>query len=609
MNFYKRLKLKIKPHRRRLKLKVKYFLARLHRRRLNSTTFVAVSGSSAKTTSAKLAAEILSRFGFCRQTQDFNALDSVVRLLLNTDRRTRYCVAELGASGPGTLDLSIRLFQPDIAVLTVINREHYGAYRDIEEIAAEKEKVVAGLSPGGIAVLNIDDPLVRAIGERCSRRVLWFGEDEKAALRLLEVRSCWPEPLTLRVAFEGRTYEVATKLHGVHMAVPVLAALGVAVAADVPLEKAIPVLARVSPPDGRMQEVACGDDVTFIRDDWKAPLWSMDAPLAFLRNARAARKIAVIGTISDSTGDYGPKYRKLAKAYREVADKVVFVGPHALRGLRKGRNDDPRVKGFLHIRNAAEFLRGELKRGDLVLLKGSNKQDHLLRLLLSHNDAIRCWEIQCEAGYFCTRCSKLFDLSFNAVGGTPDSLPSGGTAPVVVGLGNPGERFSDTPHNVGHRVLDAVAKVLGGAWREDPDGWVCTVGLNGDAVHLFKPGSWMNYSGPVVRRFLGRVGTGLQNCIIVHDDLNLAFGDVRMKPDGGDAGHKGMRSVLAEFETERVYRMRIGTAPEKGRRDMKQYVLAKFSKEQKTTLAPVIETAGDLLMTHLRNRIGSGGQG
>ena len=84
MNFYKRLKLKIKPHRRRLRLKVKYFLARLHRQRLHSTTFVAITGSSAKTTSTKLVAEIFGGFGFCRTAQNFNALDLVVRLPLNS---------------------------------------------------------------------------------------------------------------------------------------------------------------------------------------------------------------------------------------------------------------------------------------------------------------------------------------------------------------------------------------------------------------------------------------------------------------------------------------------------------------------------------------------
>ena len=146
---------------------------------------------------------------------------------------------------------------------------------------------------------------MRSIGEGCNRRIIWFGEGAGATLRLREARSRWPDPLTLFFEYQNKTYEVRTQLHGTHMAIPVLASLGVALAADLPLEKAIVAIAQVQPTEGRMQVVSGDDGVVFIRDDSKAPHWSLNAPLEFLREARADRKVAVVGTISDaSAGQY-----------------------------------------------------------------------------------------------------------------------------------------------------------------------------------------------------------------------------------------------------------------------------------------------------------------
>ena len=256
-------------------LRLKYLIASLHRRRLNHVTFIGITGSAGKTTTKDLTATILANFGPCQQTlESNNTPGSVAGIVWYTRKAHRYCVAEMAAYGPCTLDMSVRLLKPDIAVITRIGLDHYAAYKSMEELAAEKEKVVLALSPQGTAVLNIDDPLVRAMGERCNRRIIWFGKGVGANLRLIEARSLWPEPLTILVDYEGKTYEILTQLHGTHMAIPVLASLGVALAADLPLEKAILAIAQVKPSEGRMQLITGGDDgVVFIRDDCKAPHW------------------------------------------------------------------------------------------------------------------------------------------------------------------------------------------------------------------------------------------------------------------------------------------------------------------------------------------------
>jgi len=590
--------------RRGLKKRVRYYLARLHRRRLDHLTFVGITGSAAKTTTADLSAAVLGQFGRCQKTHDFNALSDIVRTILKTGSAHRYCIAELAATGPGTLDLSVRVFKPDVAVLTVIGRDHYSAYKSMEAIAAEKGKVVLALPPGGTAVLNIDDPLVRAIGERCSRRIIWFGEGEGADLRLLEACSRWPEPLTLLVAFGNMTYEVRTQLHGVHMVTPVLAALGVAVATDIPLDKAITALMYVQPPDGRMQVVTGTDGVTFVRDDWKAPAWSLDAPLRLLKDAKADRKVAVMGTISDMTGDNGRNYREIARKVRECADLAVFVGPHAHRAVRARQNEkDTSIQGFPNIRQAADYLQSQLRKGDLVLLKGSHNADHLVRIILDRDGPIECWKDQCEKTIFCNRCPRLYTPSGNPVSHRLMDVNPGQERFVVVGLGNPDTSLRGTGHNMGHRVLDALAHDAGSPWKKEPEGLVSSMVLGGRTIRLFKPGAAMNSNGDMVGRFLERMGGAPQHCFIVHDDADLFLGDVRFKAEGGDAGHKGMRSVISALGTVAVPRVRLGIRRSNDKTKARRFILSKFSSEEEVTLSRSVEKASEILKKQLRDRI------
>jgi aminoacyl-tRNA hydrolase len=587
-------------------LKLKYILARLQRRRLNHVTFIGITGSVGKTTTKDLTAAVLGGFSPCRQSQgSYNTLASVAGTVWYTNKSDCYCVAEVAAYGPGTMDLSARLLKPDIAVITQIGRDHYSAYKSMDALAAEKEKLVLALPPEGTAVLNMDDPLVRAIGERCNRRVIWFGEGEGTTLHLLEARSQWPDPLNVIFAYQNKTYEVRTQLHGAYLATSVLASLGVALAANLPLEKAISVLVQATPPTGRMQAVIDNDGVAFIRDDFKAPYWSSNAPFEFLKEARAERKVAVIGMISDSSGDYGPKYKSIARTLLEIADLIVFIGPHANRALRGDqKNLSNRIKAFLNIENAARFLNHELRKGDLVLLKGTNEQDHLVRLILNRRHPIHCWDSQCGLHVYCDACYKLNKPRPNADIADFGTPPSGPTLPVIVGLGNPGLRFRRTPHNVGYRVLDKLAQSGNGIWRKHPEGSVCTLDLNGAAVQLFKPGTAMNNSGILVRRFLTRNGCRPQNCIIVHDDMNFSLGNVRLKSQGGDAGHKGMRSILSAFDTENIPRVRLGVGMPAVTSEARQFVLTKFSAKEEEQIAPAIEQAATLLREYAQKHWG-----
>lgn len=606
--------------RRKFRRGITYAQAWLHRRLSTKVTFIGITGSAGKTTTKDLSAAMLSVLGPCASTfMSENYHFYVAETILGATGQHRFCIVELSASEPNYLDRSLRMLRPDIAVLTMIARDHYRAFGSLEAIAAEKAKLVAALPADGTAVLNIDDPLVRSIGERCGRRVIWVGEGEGATVRLREAHSRWPGTLALRVEHEGRIFDVGTRLHGTHLALSVLSALGLALAVGLPLEAAIAALARVQPSEGRMQVVTGEDGVVFLRDDWKAPYWSLQAPLAFMRDAKAQRKVLIFGTISDYSLSASKVYPKIARQALEVGDLVVFVGPHALRALKARRHPGDRaLLAFPELRDAAACLRTTLRAGDLVLLKGSNKADHLVRLILDRSKPVLCWRDDCGLGNFCGVCSQLYNPAgaipvdssglFPAAGAkiaaaaVPAPRSAGAAAAVIVGLGNPGAEYRHTPHNVGHRALDAIADAAGCEWEQHPEGLVCSAVVDGIEVKLLKPDVNINLSGPLVQRFLERAGSDPGHCIIVHDDVDLALGDVRVKHDGSDAGHKGMRSVIAALGTGAIQRVRIGVRRPGDARRAKRLVLTKFSAAEEAMLAGVLERAAATVRERIRTR-------
>ena len=507
----------------------------------------------------------------------------------------------------------MRLFKPQIGVLTVIGRDHFRAFKGIEGIAAEKEKLIASLPHNGAAILNIDDPRVKAIGERAPCRVIWVGAAEGATIRLLSATSCWPEPLKLIIAFQSEEYEVLTQLHGTHLALSVLAALGIAVAVGIPLEKAVPILQQAVPAEGRMKIVTDDKGVVFIRDDMKAPYWSLQAPLNFLKQATSPRKVAVIGTLSDFSGHLSAKYKQFAREIRQYADLVVFVGPNAHRALRARKDqNDQSLQSFSNIHDAAIYLKNELRRGDLVLFKGSNTADHLIRLIHDRNQPIQCWRDRCGLEIFCDDCKYLYDATqhtpdqatISVNDGISTSLPESSQlavlgAFVLVGPGNPGKEYANTLHNVGYQILDQLSERFDGHWQSTDEGLVSLVNINGNAVTLFKPAANMNIIGPVLRQFLANNGCTAEHCTLIHDDMDLELGKVRLKHDGGDAGHRGVRSVIIALGTDTVRRVRVGVRRPGDQRKAKDIVLTRFTPEEASSLNHAIEQSIELIAQHI----------
>jgi UDP-N-acetylmuramoyl-tripeptide--D-alanyl-D-alanine ligase len=379
-----------------------------HRRTVSGVTFIAVTGSAGKTTTKDLIATVLAtRHLGTKSPGTLNSAHWVSHTVLGARRGDGFCVHELGATGPGSLDEPIALVRPRVAVVTNVGGDHRSSFRTLEATAAEKAKVVHAVPRAGFAVLNADDPRVLAMAGSCRGRVLTYGLSPDASVHAESVRSSWPDRLSFTVIHGEQRVAVHTRLCGVHWIHACLAAITTGVGLGVPIPVAAAALAAVEPLPGRYQPVGAGG-VTFIRDEFKASLWSVAPALEFLRDSRAPRKVAVFGTISDYSGRASPVYAEVARRALEVADEVIFVGPQALRsGGARGHPKGAALRAFTSIRDAHRHLAESLVPGDLVLLKGSQRADHLLRLVLALRGRVGCWRTACRRVKFCDECLLL----------------------------------------------------------------------------------------------------------------------------------------------------------------------------------------------------------
>ena len=150
---------------------------------------------------------------------------------------------------------------------------------------------------------------------------------------------------------------------------------------------------------------------------------------------------------------------------------------------------------------------------------------------------------------------------------------------MIVGLGNPGEEYENTRHNIGFMVIDEYAKKYHvDNFKKKYNGLFSKIYHNGEYYILLKPLSYMNLSGEVVRKFANFYKIEPKDILIVHDDLDLPVGKIRIKSKGSSGGHNGIKSIIENLKTEEFPRFKIGVGNDKNL-DTKDYVLGKFSKK------------------------------
>ena len=166
---------------------------------------------------------------------------------------------------------------------------------------------------------------------------------------------------------------------------------------------------------------------------------------------------------------------------------------------------------------------------------------------------------------------------------------------LIVGLGNPGKEYENTRHNIGFIFIDYFAeknKIT--IDKEKFNGLYTQITINNEKVILLKPLSYMNLSGEVVRKFVDYFKIDINNILIISDDLDMNFGKLRLRPDGSSGGHNGLKNIALNLNTESFKRLKIGISNNKDI-DTKDYVLGKFSKEEKETINNLKEQVSNIL--------------
>jgi peptidyl-tRNA hydrolase, PTH1 family len=165
---------------------------------------------------------------------------------------------------------------------------------------------------------------------------------------------------------------------------------------------------------------------------------------------------------------------------------------------------------------------------------------------------------------------------------------------LIVGLGNPGPRYEGNRHNIGFLVADELADRIGGKFKAHRSGAEVVEGrLGGTRAVLAKPRSFMNLSGGPVAGVTKFYKVAPESLIVIHDELDLPFGTVRLKRGGGENGHNGLRSVTKSLGTKDYLRVRFGIGRPPGRMDPADYVLKDFSGTERRELAYFIDLCAD----------------
>ena len=379
-------------------------LATTWRRIWPGPCFIGVTGSAGKTTTKDLLhAALASSYRCTKSANSNNQLYDMARAILSSPPWTQFCVQEIGASVPGKLAPMVAALRPQVGLVTNIGNDHISAFGSREALAIEKATLIRSLPPSGIAVLNADDPLVAQMAAQCRARIVTYGLHADAQFTAQVVTDKWPERLSLRIRHGTDTVLLQTRLLANYHASNILAAVATACALGVSLEQAAQAVGRHEPELGRMSVYTTSSGVTFVRDDFKAPAWTLLKVIQYMADATAPRKVIALGTISDGEGR--PRlYRDIVNAALAAADYVLLVGPRASAAYRRLKaTGGDRLICFETAFEASRWLSSYVRAGDLVLLKASNA-DHLARLALALDQEVRCWRSRCTRKVICDRC-------------------------------------------------------------------------------------------------------------------------------------------------------------------------------------------------------------
>ncbi len=345
-----------------------------HVRLLAEVPVVVITGSMGKTTTKDMAAALLATAGPVLKTEgNLNNQFGLPLTLFRLRPEHTAAVLELGMSAPGELRSLSLIARPDIAVLTNVAPVHLEFFASVDEIARAKAEVFAGLAPGGLAVLNGDDPRVRRAGEAWSGPVVWFGRDRRYEVSAEKVRgTAFGMRFDLKVG--GQTVEVALPLPGVHFVMNFLAAVAAAHARGIKPEAMAEAATHLSAAPHRGEVRRLGGGITLLDDCYNSNPEALEAVSLALGSAGARRRVAVLGDMLE-LGQRGPEFhREAGERLAERIQVLAAVGPlaqHFLEGAKRAGMATGALHAFKDAAAAASAVPELVRPGDVVLVKGS----------------------------------------------------------------------------------------------------------------------------------------------------------------------------------------------------------------------------------------------
>jgi PTH1 family peptidyl-tRNA hydrolase len=166
---------------------------------------------------------------------------------------------------------------------------------------------------------------------------------------------------------------------------------------------------------------------------------------------------------------------------------------------------------------------------------------------------------------------------------------------LIVGLGNIGDKYTNTRHNIGFKILDEVAEEHNVAFETDKLGDVTTFRFKGRTFVLLKPSTFMNLSGKAVKYWMDKEKIGIDNLLVVTDDLNIDFGTIRVKAKGSDGGHNGLKDIQEKLNTTKYPRFRFGVGANYSKGRQVDYVLGEWDKEETSQLIERLPTSAKVI--------------
>ncbi|MEO7020377.1 MAG: UDP-N-acetylmuramoyl-tripeptide--D-alanyl-D-alanine ligase [Ktedonobacteraceae bacterium] len=372
-------------------VKALHATARVRVQRQKSTLYIGITGSNGKTSTKDAVATVLSRKASTHKTfASYNHELGVPQTLLRLEPQHRYAVLEMGAQWVGELTwLCETLVRPDWSLITNVGAAHLDYFGTQERVALAKSELVQVLQPEGVALLNYDDPYVRAMSEKTVARVLFYGLNPAAHVYGDEITGDPLSGLGFTLNYQYIQRRVQLHLPGVHSLMTALAAAAAGIAAEMHIDEICAALEELRPPPGRCEVKVGPNGCTLLDDTFNANRQSILAALQSIAGSELGRKgkrWIVLGDIFELGVYAQQEHFASGEAVAGVADYLVAFGDKARfyvdGALSAGMKPEQTYYFSADVNNAAELeaakravvdlLVHEVHSEDLVMLKGSH---------------------------------------------------------------------------------------------------------------------------------------------------------------------------------------------------------------------------------------------